>query len=298
MPKWIETPLRPHGQPWPGLNTKGGRLDPGSGFLEDGSFNGIINEADILAKRSGLIRGLDERFDGVVCGLFKYTDDCGVEYLVVADQESIKVRMPFDIPTFLGSDSLPFDDFNSLSTTDWTNTTDYETFAGALQLTGSAVNIIDDSVPATRLMQWFKPAAITSYFVEIQYALVVGGSDQVVSVAIKRSDDTFLEASVYLTASSYTTTMDLVQAGSRSRLDTVELGGATLGNGFLRLSYNAETRVATARVIPSGGSQESLSAALSEAQDNNLGQDSAIGIARSAEENGQAQIEQVFSGAV
>ena len=69
MTKWQEFPLRPQGQAWPGLNTRGGVLDPGSGQLDDGSFNQIINEADLLEKRKGLTRGLDERFEDVVCDL-------------------------------------------------------------------------------------------------------------------------------------------------------------------------------------------------------------------------------------
>lgn len=29
MTKWAEQPLRPQGQAWPGLNTRGGKLDDG-----------------------------------------------------------------------------------------------------------------------------------------------------------------------------------------------------------------------------------------------------------------------------
>src|SRR5690606_999191 len=126
MTNWREIPLRPHGTPWPGLNTRGGVLDPGAGQLEDGPFNPIVNEADVLEKRKGFVRGLNERFTGVVCGLFRYTDNCGVEYLVVADEDGIHVRQPFSIPSFLGSDALPFDDFEELQTTRWSPTTAYE----------------------------------------------------------------------------------------------------------------------------------------------------------------------------
>jgi len=293
--KWSEFPLRQQGQPWAGLNTRGGKIDPGRGQLEDGSINGIINEADILEKRKGFIRGLDERFDGPVCGLFKYTDDCGVEYLVVADGAGVHVRTPFDIPTFLGSDSLPNDDFNGdLDTDRWGNTDDYQTFMGSLTLTLISLPIDSGIVPASRLMQWFKPAAITSYQVEIEYDLVAGGAGQVVAVAIKRTGSTYLIANVYLRPAGYTVNMQLVQAGVATTLDSIDLGGAELAEGFLRLGYNSETRIATVRVIPSGGDQVSLSAALSEAQNANLGQDSAIGIVRAAED--QAEILQVTGG--
>lgn len=299
MTRWQEFPLRPQGQPWPGLNTRGGRLDPGQGQLEDGSFNAIINEADLLEKRKGFVRGLDERFTGPVCGLFRYTDNCGVEYLVVADSEGIFVRTPFDIPTFLGSDSLPNDDFDAAEVNEdrWTNTSDYRTFLGSLTVGLLAPQIDASVVPESRFMQWFKPAAITSYYVEIEYALVADGATQNVCVVIKRTGDTYLRANVNVGPSSYTVVVQLVQAGVVTQLATSELGGAELANGFLRLSYVAETRTVTCRVIPSGGDQVSLSAALNELQDNNLGQNSAIGIIN-ADLQDQPEILQVVSGAV
>jgi hypothetical protein len=297
MTKWQEFPLRPQGQPWPGLNTRGGKLDPGAGQLEDGSFNAIINEADLLSKRKGFIRGLDERFTGPVCGLFRYTDDCGVEYLVVADQDGIHVRTPFDIPTFLGSDSLPNDDFEAseVSTDRWSNTDDYTTFLGSLVTRITAATFDTMTVPEERLLQWFKAAALTSYRVEIQYALVAEGGQQVVAVAIKRVTDTYLIAHVERNPTSYTVLLQLVQAGVATTLGSSELGGASISDGFLRLSYDADTRTVTCRVIPSGGSTVVLTAVLTEAQDNNLGQNSAIGIS-TASLNDQAEILQVTGG--
>lgn len=281
MTRFQEFPLRPQGQAWPGLNTRGGKLDPGMGQLEDGSFNAVINEIDILEKRKGFIRGLDERFDGPVCGLFRYTDNCGVEYLVVADSEGIFVRTPFDIPTFLGSDSLPNDDFEAaeINTDRWSSGTEfYRTFLGSMTI-GLLTTQLDVSVvPEARFMQWFKAAAITSYQVEIQYALTAASGVQNVAVVIKRTGDTYLIANVNIGNGDYVVTLRLVQAGVSATIATSSLEGAELANGFLRLGYNAETRTATVRVIPSGGDQVSLSAALSEAQDNNLGQDSALGI--------------------
>lgn len=299
MTKWQEFPLRPQGQPWPGLNTRGGRLDPGQGFLEDGSINGIINEADLLEKRKGFVRGLDERFTGPVCGLFRYTDNCGVEYLVVADSSGIFVRTPFDIPTFLGSDSLPNDNFDESEVNEdrWTNTDDYRTFLGSLTIGLLALQIDASTVPASRFMQWFKAAAVTSYQVEIQYALVAEGGTQNVCVVIKRTGDTYLLANVNLSSSGYVVVVQLVQAGVVTQLATADLEGAELANGFLRLSYVAETRVVTCRVIPSGGTQVTLTATLNEGQDNNLGQNSAIGIIN-ADLLDQPEILQVTGGSV
>jgi hypothetical protein len=297
MTKWQEFPLRPQGQPWPGLNTRGGRLDPGQGQLEDGSFNAVINEADLLSKRKGFIRGLDERFDGPVCGLFRYTDDCGVEYLVVADQDGIHVRTPFDIPTFLGSDSLPNDDFEAseVNTARWTNTEDYRTFLGSLTTALTADNIDSPRVPESRLMQWFKQAAPSSYQVEIQYALVAEGNQQAAAVAIKRTGDSYLIAHVQRAPGSYSVQVQLIQASVATTIASSDLEGSAISDGFLRLSYNADSRRVTCRVIPSGGNTVSLSATLTEAQANNLGQNSAIGIV-AADFNDQPEILQVTGG--
>jgi hypothetical protein len=292
MTKFHEMPLRPQGQPWPGLNTRGGRLDPGMGQLEDGSFNAVINEADILEKRKGLVRGLDERFEGPVCGLFRYTDDCGVEYLVVADQEGVKVRTPFDVPTFLGSDSLPNDGFTSLDTTRWTNTDDYTIFLGSLVLVSTALPL--SSVETNRLMQWFKESVLASYFAEIQYHLVAESSQrQQVAVAIKRVVDSYLIARVTLVGSDYSFSLEIVESGSSTTLASGALQGALLAEGFLRISYSATTMTVTIRVVPSGGSQVTADAVLSEAQDNNLGQNTALGIAVDGQD--QPEILQITS---
>jgi len=265
---------------WPGLNSKGGRLDPGQGQLEDGSFNQVINEADELVKRKGFVRGIEERFDGVVCGLFRYTDDCGAEYVIVADQTSIKVRTPFSIPEFLGSDSLPIDDFDTLNTSRWSNTDDYQVTLGELSLVTIAATGSDDFVPASRLMQWFKDSVLSSYYVEIEYAMEVGEAKQVVAAVVKRSDDgnTYLIANVVLDGSTYKVLLQLVLNGVRSTIAQSTLGGAGLADGFLRVSYDAGTFTATVRVIPSGGTQVTISKVITELQDAALGQKSAIGI--------------------
>ena len=298
MTRWVPFALRPQGQPWPGLNTRGGKLDPGQGYLEDGSINGIINESDLLEKRKGMVRGLDERFTGVVCGLFKYTDECGNEYVVVADQDGIQVRQPFDIPSFLGSDSLMNDGFEDvLSTTNWNNTADYETFVGALQLAVLAETNANETVAVSRLMTWFKDSVLSSYQAEIQYDFVAGGTTQVAAVAIKGSTSFLLVANVTLTATEYTFNIQLVDVVSevRTTLASSVLAGAALANGFLRISYNAETFTVTARAIPSGGAQVTIDGTITELQDASLGGGSSIGI---SSDGNQAQIESVTSGAI
>lgn len=298
MTRWAEAPLRPQGQPWPGLNTRGGKLDAGAGFLEDGSINAIINEADILEKRKGLVRGLPERFVGAVCGLFRYTDECGVEHVVVADQEGIKVRTPFDIPTFLGSDSFPNDEFDTLDTARWTNTTDYDVFQGSLILNEFAAESTPEYVEAARLMQWFKSAVLTSYQVEVEYATAAGLEQQVASVVIKRATNSYLQANVVMSGATYKVTLQLVVAGVRSTLAQSDLAGADIGDGFLRLSYDAVTRVASARVVPVGGAIVTLTGTLSEVQAASLGQDSAVGLAYSADDVLPVALRNVTGGGI
>ena len=298
MTKFQEFPLRPQGQAWPGLNTRGGILDPGSGFLEDGSVNAIINEADLLEKRKGLVRGLDERFEGVVCGLFRYTDECGIEYIVVADQESIKPRTPFSIPEFLGTDSIPTDDFLTLSDSLWSGTENYHAVLGALQLRDTVPLRTTDFVPATEFLTWFKAAALTSYFVEIQYRFANMGKE-VASVIIKRSGSNYLIASVVSDGAVYKVVLDFVFGGVRTTLSTVSIGDLALRDGFLRLSYEVQVGafVATARVIPSGSGQASASGNLNENQAVVLGQGSAVALSRSTS-GGLPEIESVSGGRV
>ena len=300
MTRWTEFPLRPQGQPWPGLNTRGGRLDPGQGYLEDGSVNAIINEGDLLEKRKGFVRGLDERFTGVVCGLFRYTDNCGIEYLIVADESGIQIRTPFSIPSFLGSDSLPFDDFESLDSTRWSNTALYEVYLGALQLLAGGGESLgsSDFTPAAQLMQWFKESVLTSYYVEVQYRMAVGfGVDQVVSVVVKRdtAGTTYFEAAVVLTSSTYRVVLSRVIGGTRTTMAESDLGGSELADGFLRLSYDAGSFTASATVTPSGGDIVTITGTVNEAQDAGFGQHSAIGMRRSTE-GADPEIETVSGG--
>lgn len=298
MTSWTEAPLRPHGQAWPGLNTRGGKLDPGVGYLEDGSINAIINETDVLAKRNGFIRGIDERFDGVVCGLFRYTDECGREYIIVADQVGIKVREPFNIETFLGSDAFPIDNFQTLNTTRWSNTTDYEVSADELMLNEFAALSTPEYVETTRLMTWFKEAALTSYQVEIEYAMAAGLELQVASIVIKSATTSFLQASIFLNGSAYIARLQIVVGGVRSTLVDSAVGGAEFADGFMRLAYDAVTKTASVRVVPVGGSIVEISKVLNEIQHNALGQHTAIGLAYSAETVLPVAIRSVTGGAI
>ena len=158
MTQWQEFPLRPQGRPWVGINTRSGKLDDGSGQMTDASVNCIINRADKLEKRKGLIRGLDERFAGSVCGLHKYTDECGREWLLVADEGGISIRQPFAIPSFAATDAYPSDSFQAdgpVNSSTWTNVGNYGQSGGALVLNAGVLDGGD--------MRWFKDATNFSY---------------------------------------------------------------------------------------------------------------------------------------
>jgi hypothetical protein len=164
MTKWQEFPIRPQGRPWVGINTRGGKLDDGSGQMTDSSINCIINQVDKLAKRKGLIRGIDERFAGAVCGLHKYTDECGREWLLVADQAGISIRQPFSIPSFKASDAYPSDSFQADGPVDpnrWNNRTTYQQLNGSLVL-ANFVLVGED-------LTWFKLATNFSYQLETNF---------------------------------------------------------------------------------------------------------------------------------
>lgn len=231
MTKWQEFPLRAQGRPWPGLNTRSGKLDDGSGQMKDSSVNCIINRADELTKRKGLIRGIDERFAGTVCGLHKYTDECGREWLIVADEGGFSVRQPFSIPSFSSSDAYPSDTFDEdgpVNNYFWRNTGGYEQAGGALVLKSG------ETQPGP--MVWFKDATNFSYQVEIGYTI---DDDSTVGAHIKRGNTARIEARVVRAGGNATAAIVWVDStGSETELAIGGLG--TVASGRLILSYSRD----------------------------------------------------------
>jgi len=247
--QWQEFPLRPQGRPWVGINTRSGKLDDGSGQMTDASVNCIINRGDQLAKRKGLIRGLDERFAGSVCGLHKYTDECGREWLLVADEGGFSIRQPFAIPSFAATDAYPSDSFQAdgpVSTDDWSNTANYSQLGGALILNAGVLNGGD--------MRWFKDATNFSY-------QVVGGwvsaPNSSTIFVIKQGGVARLEARVVSSLGFVVASLVWTDATATERV----LGQAALPvgteTGILTLSYSrdAVNGVFTAQMVvqPTGG---------------------------------------------
>ena len=232
MTKWQEFPLRPQGRPWAGINTRSGKLDDGTGQMTDSSVNVIINRADELMKRKGMIRGIDERFSGSVCGLHKYTDECGREFLIVADEGGFSIRQPFSIPSFSSSDAYPSDSFDEdgpVNTYFWRNTGGYVQAGGALVLKSGEIQ------PGPML--WFKPASNFSYQVDIGYTI---DDDSTVGVHIKRGSTARIEGRVSRAAGVGTVTLVWINsAGSEMQLGS--LGVGAVASGRLILSYARNT---------------------------------------------------------
>lgn len=275
MTQWQEFPRRPQGRAWVGLNTRSGVLDDGSGQMKDETTNAMINEGDVLEKRPGFVRGLDEFFDGAVCGLHRYTDECGIEWLLVSDQAGIKVRQPFAVPVFELSDAYPSDSFSEdgvLDPTRWLNRDPYQQLDGELRLRseGSPDPVV-----------WFKEAASSSYQLEIQYAFDEDYTalDQQIDVILKARDSTAttqrIEARLVFNTSG-AVSLALVYFDSAD-VSLLTAAGGTSSTGTLRVAYNATNRVVSVRWFPDGGTSFVRDAdPLTAVQDADLGQWSAL----------------------
>lgn len=200
--------------------------------MTDSSVNVIINRGDKLAKRKGLVRGLDERFAGEVCGLHKYTDECGREWLLVADEGGFSIRQPFAIPSFAATDAYPSDAFQSdgpVSSDTWSNTGNYSQSGGALILNAGVLNGGD--------MRWFKDATNFSYKVEGGW---VAAPDSSTIFVIKQGAVARLEGQVVSALGFITVSLVWTDATGTARV--LGLLGLPLGAeaGDLTLSYSRD----------------------------------------------------------
>lgn len=278
------------------MDTTGGKLDDGTGKQTEFSVNVTINEVDRLEKRKGFIRGLAERFGTVVCGLHTYVDNCGNEWLLVASDEEIAIRQPYDVPVFTDDDSYPSDSFDlvsGLSTDDWRNTSLYIATGGSLQR-----SIGDSSSPfdAASYLRWFKAAGALGYQVTLQVDFDPNyTTEQVASISIKGIGDLTsgrrLQLDlVYAAPATYIARLfKSTVAGELVLLGTIDVAGSlTSPSAFLTLAYErgfsgpVATYTARATVTPSGGGPQEVAATLSELEDLELGQISAIGCSQLA----------------
>ena len=291
MTQWQEQTLRPHGQPWPGLNSRGGKLDDGRGWLEDGSINCQINQNDTLSKRKGFVRGLDEWFGSPICGLFTYQDFCGQEYLLVADEDGINIRQPFQLPQFSASDAYPNDQFagtGSVDDADWRNTSRYTIVSDRLVQASGVAAFSGSKLADALFMRWFKNAGSLSYQVRIDYQFDAGlSSEQRVGIVIRGngtlSVGSLLQADVVYSPSG---TYDLElwhrdSGGTYTKLLSQALDGNP--NGTLTFSYERDPGAISflpkAQIVPSLGTVRNLVApTLTTLQDADLGLVSALAI--------------------
>jgi hypothetical protein len=273
MTKMQEFPLRPQGRPWAGINTRSGKLDDGSGQMTDSSVNCIINRADELSKRKGMVRGIDERFAGSVCGLHKYSDECGREWLLVADEGGFSVRQPFSIPSFAASDAYPSDAFASdgpVDTNFWNDTEGYEQAGGALVLQAGQSNPGD--------MTWFKVASNFSYQSVVDFTI---DNDSTVVAIIKKAAVARLEARIVRVAGNGIVTLVWTDSsGSETVLGTAGINTATAGSMTLSYERNAVGNTFTAKleVFPEGLASFVLedSDTINALADSDLGQQTAL----------------------
>ena len=232
MTRWQEFPLRPQGRNWAGINTRSGKLDDGSGQMKDSSLNCIINRGDELAKRKGMIRGIDERFTGSVCGLHKYMDECGREWLIVADEESLSIRQPFSIPSFSSSDAYPSDSFQSdgaPNSSHWLNIVDYEQLDGSLLLRAGVLNGGN--------MRWFKDATNFSYKV---FGDWTQATDSTLVFAIKAGSIARIEARIVNVADVITAFLIWTDSTGTERQLGSEVLPVDTTTGIITLSYGRD----------------------------------------------------------
>jgi hypothetical protein len=261
------------GAAWPGTNTLSGKLDDGSGQLTLNSKNVMINTADTLAKRKGFVRGLDERFSGPVCGLHRYTSECGIEYLLVADETGIFVRTPFAVPFFTTSDAYPNDDFpgttNTPNMTWWRDPSiGYKHTNGILRIKAGQPNPL----------VWFKDATSTSYQLIVDFVIDESESTGGVKIFLKSSSDSGMSGSLFLDIAISGTNL-IGTINFRNVVDSAVATGTVVrtrtGRAFVR--YDASTRRVSAEVFTSGNPLE-LEATLTAVQDAELGQQSMLQI--------------------
>jgi hypothetical protein len=302
-----EFPLRPHGHPWPGLKDAENRLMVRGGEMSD-CTNVIINTADVLQKRKGFIRAFDERFGGVLCGIFKYTDEYGREKMILAADGFWYIRAPYAVPTFAQSDAYPFDAFDRPVDSDpdpdkWRGSTSrYKETAEALEMkTGAAPGLEHENMPGWA-MSWFKEQSSRSYKVRIQYTLPELSIDNSLFIVIKGQDDLSTGAALLAVLDQQADSVVKMSLYDRDAADNLSLIGeaTTTGlTGFLQLEYNQATKIAKATLTPVGGALKSVSSeSFSELRDLDWGQNCGIGIAKGAAGASVGNIEVVDGGPV
>lgn len=266
-----EFPVRPQDQLWPGLRSKRGRVTPRRpGEMSDCSNVEILS--DLLMKRKGVVRGLDEWFSDPVCGLFQYTDFCQTEYILVATQDGIFVRQPFVPSSFQIADCFPFDEFagSGLAALD---TNKWKFVSSNLGIDGNSVGLkaiarsFDvfnvESVIDAYSASWFKEACVPSYEVQLNLDLPDTSLEPHVACLMRGAQRGF-QAGAFLMfdffrRNNQTFGRIMYVTTSRAISEVATIGPFADGNGIGLCNYNQSTLTATITFTPDVGTPSSSS---------------------------------------
>lgn len=257
--------------------------------------NVMIDVPDVLEKRHGFTRALDEAFQGVVCGLFPYTDDCGQEYLLVADEAGISIRTPFALPTFTVADCYPMDTFDGLDELDpesWRNTGDYSQADSKMVFAAGAPNNTPSDVASQLgdLPRWFKDACGRSYQTFVEYTLPAFTGDPMLDqiqrvILVLRGTGDLTSGPVLFAYIERQPSLSRVSIrhrrtdGNVFNLLTQDVVINT--SGFFTFRFDATTRVPSVVVQPTGVAAQTVAApAIDTSEELSLGFISAIGMGR------------------
>jgi hypothetical protein len=224
-----------------------------------------IDVPDTLAKRKGLIRGIEEYFDGPVCGLFTYSDMCQNEWLLIATADGIAVRQPLDIPIFELADCYPFDDFGGEpaegdppNVDNWKFVSPHlETRSQSLGVKSSASSILADDLAALDYsLSWFKEACGSSYQVQVDAALPAAQAGLVPRIwIVMRGTERGFQSGGAIIGEIYRD-VDGVFARilfldiARNLSELAKIGPRMDGNVLFNMSYNATERLVSISLTP------------------------------------------------
>ncbi len=299
MTELSEQELRPIAKGWPGLRSNLGRLVRIPGEMAR-CVNVEIDVPDTLAKRRGIVRGVEEYFDAPVCGLFSYTDFCQNEFLLVATEDGIFVRQPLALPIFQFADCYPFDDFGGDPVEGVAPDADkwkfqvggLETRSDTLGLLPTALSVgLDDfeTVLDSTSISWFKEACSSGYRVEIDVDLPepTGGLTPRAWILMKGFElgfqsGAFLIGEVFRDAEGTKARLLHVDE-TRTLREVAKLGPIDDANVAFRVSYDATTNKdgkleATLRLDPDIGTTVTTAVEFSSLEDAAFGLASGVAL--------------------
>lgn len=226
--------------------------------------------SDLLMKRRGMVRGLDEWFSDPVCGLFQYTDFCQTEYILVATQDGIFIRQPFVPSSFQIADCFPFDEFegtglSAIDSTKWKFVSSNFGIDGnvvGLKAIARSLGVFDvEAVIDQYSATWFKESCVPSYQVQLNLDLPDTSLEPHVACLMRGAErgfqsgaflmfDFFRRSNLNFGRIMYVTT-------SRAISEVATIGPFADGNGVGLCSYDQNALTATITFTPDVGSPAS-----------------------------------------